>query len=67
MEDIKVRKYLVMSKFTHGERFLLEKQFLNRHSADHYCELMTEENEHDNLEIFLFEQTVAYNEKAKDC
>jgi hypothetical protein len=64
MEDIKLKKYVVMSKFKYGDRFILEKQFVNRHSADHYCELMIEENEHDNLEYFLFEQSVAYNDKA---
>ncbi len=53
-----------MSKFKHGDRFILEKQFVNRHSADHYCELMIEENEHENLEFFLFEQSVAYNDKV---
>ena len=47
-------------------QFILEKQFVNRHSADHYCELMIEENEHDNLEYFLFEQSVAYNNKEND-
>ena len=64
MENKKTRKYMVMSKFTHSDKFILEKQFVNRHSADHYCELMIEENEHDNLEFFLFEQSVAYNDKA---
>ena len=64
MEDIKLKKYVVMSKFKHGDRFILEKQFVNRHSADHYCELMIEENEHENLEFFLFEQSVAYNDKV---
>ena len=28
------KKYMVMSKFKHSDRFNLEKQFLNRHSAD---------------------------------
>jgi len=64
MEDIKLKKYVVMSKFKYGDRFILEKQFVNRHSADHYCELMIEENEHENLEFFLFEQSVAYNDKV---
>ena len=64
MEDIKLKKYVVMSKFKHGDRFILEKQFVNRHSADHYCELIIEENEHENLEFFLFEQSVAYNDKV---
>jgi len=64
MEDTKLKKYVVMSKFKHGDRFILEKQFVNRHSADHYCELMIEENEHENLEFFLFQQSVAYNDKV---
>jgi hypothetical protein len=64
MEDTKLKKYVVMRKFKHGDRFILEKQFVNRHSADHYCELMIEENEHENLEFFLFEQSVAYNDKV---
>ena len=64
MEDTKLKKYVVMSKFKYGDRFILEKQFVNRHSADHYCELMIEENEHENLEFFLFEQSVAYNDKV---
>jgi hypothetical protein len=64
MEDTKLKKYVVMSKFKHGDSFILEKQFVNRHSADHYCELMIEENEHENLEFFLFEQSVAYNDKV---
>jgi len=64
MENTKLKKYVVMSKFKHGDRFILEKQFVNRHSADHYCELMIEENEHENLEFFLFEQSVAYNDKV---
>ncbi len=64
MEDTKLKKYVVMSKFKHGDRFILEKQFVNRHSADHYCELMIEENEHENPEFFLFEQSVAYNDKV---
>ena len=64
MEDTKLKKYVVMSKFKHGDRFILEKQFVNRHSADHYCESMIEENEHENLEFFLFEQSVAYNDKV---
>jgi hypothetical protein len=64
MEDTKLKKYVVMSKFKHGDSFILEKQFVNRHSADHYCELMIEENEYENLEFFLFEQSVAYNDKV---
>ena len=44
-------------------RFMLEKQFVNRHSADHYAQLMTEAKDYADLEYFLFEQSVAYNDK----
>ena len=62
----KIKKYIVMSKFGHSDRFMLEKQFINRHSADYYANLMKEEKEYDDIEYFLFEQTVAYNYKEKD-
>jgi hypothetical protein len=42
---------------------MLEKQFVNRHSADHYAQLMTEAKDYADLEYFLFEQSVAYNNK----
>ena len=63
MENKTVKKYIVMSKFAGQDRFMLEKQFINRHSADYYANLMTEEKEYDDIEYFLFEQTVAYNHK----
>ena len=63
MKNSKQKKYVVMSKFKNGERFHMEKQFVNRHSADHYAELMTSENDYDNLEYFLFEQSVAYSDR----
>ena len=62
----KIKKYIVMSKFGHSDRFMLEKQFLNRHSADYYANLMQEEKEYDDIEYFLFEQTVAYNHKEDE-
>ena len=62
----KTKKYIVMSKFGHSDRFMLEKQFLNRHSADYYANLMQEEKEYDDIEYFLFEQTVAYNHKEDE-
>ena len=37
MENKEVKKYMVMSKFTRSDRFILEKQFINRHSADYLC------------------------------
>jgi len=62
----KIKKYIVMSKFGHSDRFMIEKQFINRHSADYYANLMKEEKEYDDIEYFLFEQTVAYNYKEED-
>ena len=63
MENKKTRKYMVMSKFTHSDKSILEKQFVNRHSADYFVDAMISENEYDDLEYFLFEQSVAYNKK----
>jgi len=63
MENKEVKKYMVMSKFKGQDRFILEKQFINRHSADHYAELMTNEKDYADIEYFLFEQSVAYNNK----
>ena len=62
-QEDKTRRYMVMGKFTHSDNFLLEKQFINRHSADAYAELMTKNKEHDNYEYFLFEQSKAYSEE----
>ena len=59
----KTKKYMVMSKFTHSDRFILEKQFINRHSADYYADSMISEKDYEDLEYFLFEQSVAYNKK----
>ena len=63
MENKTVKKYMVMSKFKGQDRFMLEKQFINRHSADYYATLMTEEKDYKDIEYFLFEQSVAYNNK----
>ena len=57
------KKYMVMSKFTHSDRFMLEKQFINKHSADYYVNAMLSEKEYEDLEYFLFEQSIAYNQK----
>ena len=63
MEKNKTKKYMVMSKFTHSDRFMLEKQFINKHSDDYYVNAMLSEKEYEDLEYFLFEQSVAYNQK----
>ena len=63
MENKETKKYMVMSKFTHSDRFMLEKQFINKHSADYYVNAMLSEKEYEDLEYFLFEQSIAYNQK----
>ena len=57
------KKYIVMSKFKSSDRFNLEKQFVNRHSADAYVGLMIEDKEYENIEYFLFEQSHDYQHK----
>lgn len=56
----KTTKYMIMGKFDHSNKFIFEKQFINKHSADAYAELMTANKEHDGYEYFLFEQSKAY-------
>ena len=53
MENKPNKKYMVMSKFKHSDRFNLEKQFVNRHSADAYVDLMIEDKEYDEYRIFF--------------
>jgi len=60
MENKPTKKYIVMSKFNHSDRFNLEKQFVNRHSADMYVNLMIEDREYEGIEYFLFEQSHDY-------
>ena len=60
MENKETKKYMVMSKFTHSDRFMLEKQFVNKHSADAYVNLMIEDKEYTDIEYFLFEQSHDY-------
>ena len=49
----KIKKYMVMSKFTHSDRFMLEKQFINRHSADYYADVMNEEKDYEDYRILF--------------
>ena len=60
MEEKKIKKYIVMSKFKGQNNFIQDKQFYNRESADRYVELMVEAKDYDNLEYFLFEQSHDY-------
>ena len=65
MEKKPNKKYMVMSKFKSSDRFNLEKQFVNRHSADAYVELMIEDREYEGIEYFLFEQSHDYQHKEE--
>ena len=60
-KEDKVRRYMVMGKFKHANTFILEKQFMNKHSADQYVSLMKENKEYSDYEYFLFEQSKDYN------
>tara|TARA_Y100001972_G_scaffold36986_1_gene45511 strand:- start:2 stop:340 length:339 start_codon:yes stop_codon:yes gene_type:complete len=66
MEDKKIKKYIVMSKFKGQNNFIQDKQFYNRESADRYVELMVEAKDYDNLEYFLFEQSHDYQDKEEN-
>ena len=57
----KIKQYMVMGKFKHSDTFILEKQFINKRSADAYAKLMNDNKEHEGYEYFLFEQSKAYN------
>ena len=60
----KIKNVLDHGQFILGpEVFNLEKQFLNRHSADAYVSLMIEDREYDSIEYFLFEQSHDYQHK----
>jgi hypothetical protein len=55
------RKYIVMSKFDHSDRFNMEKGFSTIKDANSYAKLMMDNNDYDGLEYFCFEQTVDYS------
>ena len=63
MEKKPNKKYMVMSKFKHSDRFNLERQFVNKHSADTYVNLLIEDKEYTDIEYFLFEQSHDYQDK----
>ena len=65
MEKKPIKKYIVMSKFKSQDRFMLDKQFVNRHSADAYVGLMIEAKDYDDIEYFLFEQSHDYSHKEE--
>ena len=55
------KKYIVMSKFGHGDRFMMEKAFTKREDANTYAKLMIDTKEYDDINYFCFEQTMDYN------
>ena len=63
MSNKPIKRYIVMTKSKSQDRFMLEKQFVNRHSADHYAKLMAEAKDYDDIEYFLFEQSHDYSHK----
>lgn len=64
MSNKPIKRYVVMTKFKSQDRFMLEKQFVNRHSADHYAKLMAEAKDYDDIEYFLFEQSHDYQDNS---
>ena len=66
MSNKPIKRYVVMTKFKSQDRFMLEKQFVNRHSADAYVGLMIEDNEYEGIEYFLFEQSHDYQQKDEN-
>jgi len=55
------KKYIVMSKFSHSDRFIMERGFSTRKDANTYAKLMMDSNEYDNISYFCFEQTMDYD------
>jgi len=65
-KENQLRKYIVMGKFKFSDRYILEKQFINKHSADDYVNIMKENSEYNDYEYFLFEQSKDYNYEEKN-
>ena len=55
------KKYIVMSKFGHGDRFMMEKAFTKREDANTYAKLMIDTKEYNDISYFCFEQTMDYD------
>jgi len=54
------KKFIVMSKFPHSDRYMTEKAFSTRNEANKYAELMMNADEYENIKYFCFEQTMDY-------
>ena len=61
-----LRKFVVMYKFEHEDRFQLEKCFNNKSSAKKYVEALIETKDYNNIKYFLFEQSHSYTDKGYD-
>ena len=56
-----LKKYVVMSKFDHSDKFIYDRGFATRQLANSYAKLMMDSNEYDNISYFCFEQTMDYD------
>ena len=65
-KEDKLRKFVVMYKFEHEDRFQLEKCFSNRSSAKKYVEALIETKDYDRIKYFLFEQSKDYQDKETE-
>ena len=65
-KEDKLRKFVVMYKFEHEDRFQLEKCFNNKSSAKKYVEALIETKEYDRIKYFLFEQSKDYQEEESE-
>ena len=61
-----LRKFVVMYKFEHEDRFQLEKCFNNKSSAKKYVEALIETKDYDRIKYFLFEQSKDYQEEESE-
>ena len=56
-----LKKYVVMSKFDHSDKFIYDRGFATRQLANSYAKLMMDSNEYDSISYFCFEQTMDYD------
>jgi len=57
----KIKKYIVMSKFDHSDKFIMERGFSTRKDANTYAKLMMDSKDYDHIQYYCFEQTMDYN------
>ena len=56
-----LKKYVVMSKFDHSDKFIYDRGFATRQLANSYAKLMMDTKEYDNISYYCFEQTMDYD------